>query len=161
MPLKPLDSEIRSKAFQISGINHLGLAAKDARKARWFFHEVLGLDILGQEIVASQKTETVMLSSQTPGQDSLAPARLEILIPAPEGEGPIAKYLATKGGGIHHLALTVDHIESALAYLKERGIKLIDESPRPGAHATRIAFVHPADTGGFLVELVEESASHT
>ncbi len=160
MPLKPSDSETKSnsKAFSISGINHLGLAAKDPAKARWFFHEVLGLNLLGEELVESQKTLTVMLSSTNHNATDNSP-RLELLLPSPDGEGPIGKYLATKGGGIHHLALTVTDLLAALTYLKSLGVRLIDEEPRPGAHHTRIAFVHPAETGGFLVELVEEHRS--
>ena len=70
--------------------------------------------------------------------------------------GPIAKFLEKKGSGIHHVALTVTGLVPLLAHLKSLGVKLIDESPRPGAHHTLIAFVHPESTGGLLVELVEQ-----
>ena len=67
-------------------------------------------------------------------------------------------FLAKRGGGLHHLAYRVESVERALAALKRAGLRLIDERPRPGAHGTRIAFVHPSATGGVLTELVEDAA---
>jgi methylmalonyl-CoA/ethylmalonyl-CoA epimerase len=83
-------------------------------------------------------------------------ARLEILVPTAE-DSPIAKFLVQKGSGIHHIAFTVADIESSLAFLKAKGVQLIDEVPRDGAHKTKIAFIHPKSTGGLLVELVQEN----
>jgi methylmalonyl-CoA/ethylmalonyl-CoA epimerase len=124
-------------------------------QARWFFVEALGVAHLGDELVGSQQTMTVMLSSTTaagaPGE-----ARLEILSPEAPGAGPIAKFLEKKGSGIHHVALSVDDVEAAIAHLTAKGVRMIDTAPRPGAHQTRIAFVHPESTGGLLVELVQE-----
>lgn len=146
--------------MQIIGINHLGLAAKDPVKARWFFVDVLGLTFLGDELVVEQKTMTTMLSSSTGPFESNVP-RLEIVAPASgTNDGPISKFLEKKGGGIHHFALTVANLEDALAHLQKHGVRLIDNTPRNGAHQTRIAFVHPESTGGLLVELVEETAKH-
>jgi methylmalonyl-CoA/ethylmalonyl-CoA epimerase len=138
--------------FKILGINHVGLAPKDPAKARSFLTDVLGLGFHGDEIVAAQKTLTAMFSSSS--TTDVGP-RLEILIPD-QGEGPIAAFLEKKGSGIHHIAMMVDSVEKAIASLKKKGVRLIDESPRPGAHQTRIAFIHPESTGGLLVELVEE-----
>jgi len=144
--------------FKILGVNHLGLAAKDPQKCHWFISEVLGLEFLGPELVAPQKTMTEMFSASSnltnpPG----FPSRLEILIPqVSTNDGPISKYLEKKGGGIHHVALAVDNLEAALAHLKGKGVRLIDESPRAGAHDTLIAFVHPDSAGGILFELVQE-----
>jgi len=70
--------------------------------------------------------------------------------------GPIAKFLAKKGSGIHHVALQVDNLDAALAYMQANGIQMIDSIPRPGSHNTRIAFIHPESTGGLLVELVQQ-----
>ena len=70
-------------------------------------------------------------------------------------DGPIAKFLEKKGPGIHHVAFRVDNVEAALAELKEKGIKLIDEKPRMGAGGAKIAFLHPKATNGILVELCE------
>lgn len=147
--------------FRILGVNHLGLAAKDPVKCAWFFGEVLGLHHLGGELVASQKTMTEMFSaSNDPAKpESGVLSRLEILSPAAgTSDGPISKFLEKKGGGIHHVALAVDSVTAALLHLKRQGVRLIDETPRPGAHDTSIAFVHPESTGGILVELVEEKA---
>lgn len=143
-----------SKGYTLLGINHLGLAAKDPEKCRWFFRDVLGLPSLGEELVADQGVNTVMFRT-TSGSQSLTP-RLELLIPSTPGEGPVAKYLEKKGGGIHHLAIGVDQVDAVIKHLKESGVRLIDEKARKGAHRTRVAFVHPESTGGFLVEFVEE-----
>jgi methylmalonyl-CoA/ethylmalonyl-CoA epimerase len=146
--------------FKVLGINHLGLAAKDPQKCAWFLKDVLGLDHLGGELVAPQKTMTDMfLASTTVGGGF--PSRLEIVSPqAGTSDGPISKFVEKKGGGIHHVALAVDNIVEAIRHLKTKGVRLIDESPREGAHRTSIAFVHPESTGGILVELVQENRTH-
>ncbi len=140
--------------FKILGVNHLGLAAKDPVKCRWFLSEVLGLKHLGDELVASQKTMTSMFQAHVNPQ---AQTRLEIVAPA-EGstDGPISQFLAKKGAGIHHLAVTVDDIEAAIRQVTAKGVRMVDQVPRDGAHNTRIAFVHPESTGGILIELVQE-----
>jgi methylmalonyl-CoA/ethylmalonyl-CoA epimerase len=74
----------------------------------------------------------------------------------PAGEGAIGKFLEKKGSGVHHVALAVDDVARAVEHLISLGVKMIDETPRRGAHDTRIAFVHPEATGGLLVELVQE-----
>ncbi len=140
--------------MKVLGINHVGLAAKDPVKARWFLKEVLQLPFEGEELVAEQKTNTVMFMSHADRAGS--PSRLEILENQPGQEGPIAKFLEKKGGGIHHVALTVDNVEAAIAHMKQHDIVMIDETPRNGAHGTKIAFVHPQSTGGLLVELVQQ-----
>jgi methylmalonyl-CoA/ethylmalonyl-CoA epimerase len=124
-------------SFEVLGVNHLGLAAKDPLKCRWFLQEVLGLEHLGDELVVPQKTMTAMFA---PGAAPQAQTRLE-----------------KKGGGIHHLAVTVNDIVLALERMKAKGVRMVDDSPRPGAHSTLIAFVHPESTGGLLIELVQET----
>lgn len=141
--------------FKVLGINHVGLAPKDPAKARTFLTDILGLGFHGDELVKEQKTLTAMYSSSSTSETG---PRLEILIPS-NGEGPIASFLEKKGSGIHHIAMLVDSVENAVASLKKKGVRLIDESPRPGAHETRIAFIHPESTGGLLIELVEEKKS--
>ena len=81
--------------------------------------------------------------------------RIELVEPAAD-DSPVTKFLAKRGPGLHHLAYRVAHLEDALARLGAAGVRLIDTRPRPGAHGTRIAFVHPSATGGVLTELVEE-----
>jgi methylmalonyl-CoA/ethylmalonyl-CoA epimerase len=146
--------------FKILGINHLGLAAKDPAKCAWFLGEALGLKDLGQELVASQKTMTQMFLASNFAMDGELGflSRLEIVSPqVGTTDGPISKYIDKKGGGIHHVAIAVQGLQAILARLKSKGVRLIDEVPRTGAHNTSIAFVHPDSTGGILVELVEES----
>lgn len=144
--------------MKIVGINHLGLAAKDPAKARWFLSEVLKLPFLGEELVKEQKTNTIMFESSV--GPTPAGARLEIVANQEGEEGPIKKFIDTKGGGIHHMALSVDNLDEALVELKAKGIELIDEKPRYGAHNSRIAFIHPRSTGGILIELVQATAGH-
>ena len=142
------------KDLSILGINHIGLAPKDPNRAKEFFERLLTLPYEGSETVLEQKTETIMFSSSSAGDHD--GARLEILVPTAE-DSPIAKFLVQKGSGIHHIAFTVADIESSLAFLKAKGVQLIDEVPRVGAHKTKIAFIHPKSTGGLLVELVQEN----
>jgi methylmalonyl-CoA/ethylmalonyl-CoA epimerase len=148
--------------FKIMGINHLGLAAKDPVRCAWFLQEALGLKDLGQELVTSQKTMTQMFlgsNSATEGDQGFL-SRLEILSPQ-EGtsDGPISKFIEKKSGGIHHVAIAIQGLDDALTSLRQKGVRLIDEAPRPGAHNTRIAFIHPESTGGILFELVEQQLS--
>lgn len=153
------------QGFKILGINHIGIAPKDPAASHRFFSQILGLADQGEELVKEQRTLTQMFrSSNVDGlehSNSIEP-RLELLIPADQPtdqtKSPIAVFLEKKGSGIHHIALQVDHVQNAIVWLKSQGVKMIDEVPRPGAHKTSIAFVHPSSTGGVLVELVEESA---
>jgi methylmalonyl-CoA/ethylmalonyl-CoA epimerase len=146
--------------FKILGINHVGLAPKNPAQTRTFFSDLLSLAFHGDELVKEQKTLTSMFSSLDAGlaqkPEHKHAARLEVLEPH-EGTGPIAAFLDKKGSGIHHIALTVDSVDKALAWMKARGVRMIDDTPRTGAHNTRIVFIHPEATGGLLVELVEES----
>lgn len=143
--------------FSLLGINHVGLAPKDPAKARAFFRDLLGVEDLGEELVSDQETMTIMLRSSQVSHGQGVEPRLEILAPASPGAGPIAKFLEKKGSGVHHVALAVTDVAAAVAHLKAKGVKLIDETPRRGAHQTLIAFVHPESTGGLLVELVQET----
>ncbi|MCX6119544.1 MAG: VOC family protein [Proteobacteria bacterium] len=156
-------------SFQVLGINHLGIAAKDPLKFAWFMKDVLGVGHLGDESVVEQKTLTSMFTSKGHGaigsqgdinsgslKDSPIP-RLELLVPlAGTQDGPIHKYLEKKGGGIHHIAIQVSNVDAAIAFASSKGVKMIDMTPRSGAHNTRIAFVHPESTGGILFEFVQE-----
>jgi methylmalonyl-CoA/ethylmalonyl-CoA epimerase len=145
------------RGFRIQGINHLGIAPKDFDASKRFFCEILGLSSLGEEVVLEQRTLTHMIrSSEEPALPNAEP-RLELLAPQDGSQGsPIAQFLEKKGSGIHHVALRVDHVERAIAFLKSKGVRMVDDAPRDGAHHTKIAFVHPQSTGGILVELVEE-----
>ena len=126
-------------------LDHIGIAVKsiDAAKA---IYEDLGLLIEHVETVDSQKVRTAFLS--------VGDANLELLEPSGP-DSTIAKYIEKRGEGIHHICLRVDDLEEQLARLQERGYRLINEAPVPGAHGCRVAFLHPAAGNGVLIELSE------
>ena len=125
-------------------LDHIGIAVSDLQASLAFFRDALGLHVESTEEVGSQRVRATFLST---GQSTL-----EMLEPtAPDS--PIAKYLDKRGPGMHHVALRVDDIEAALAHLKSRGVRLIDEKPRPGAEHALVAFIHPSAANGVLVEL--------
>jgi methylmalonyl-CoA epimerase len=131
-------------------ISHLGIATKEIAEALKFWEDALGLESIHTEVVEEQKVRVAMLP--------LGESRIELLEPTSD-DSPISKFLEKRGGGIHHIAVEVDDIEAALAKLKSEGARLIDETPRNGAEGCRVAFVHPAASGGVLLELVEEPKS--
>lgn len=135
--------------MKVLRINHLGLAPQKPDVTKSFFGDILGLPLQGEEQVDDQKVHVSFFSC--------GESRLESLTPT-DAASPIAKFLEKKGSGIHHVALEVDNLSEWLQYLLSKGVELIDEHPRRGAHDTQIAFVHPRATGGILVELVQEKA---
>jgi methylmalonyl-CoA/ethylmalonyl-CoA epimerase len=132
--------------MKVLKIDHLGIAVPNLEEALKFYEGVLGMKSTGVEEVAEQKVKVCFL----PTGDS----ELELL-ESTAADGPIAKFIESKGPGIQHVALRVDDIEAALAELKAKGIKLIDEKPRYGAGGAKIAFLHPKATGGVLLELCQ------
>jgi len=131
-------------------LDHIGIAVKDLAAALAFYRDALGLDIEGTEDVASQKVRAHFAG--------VGESRLELL-EATGPDSPIAKFLDKRGPGLHHITLRVDDIQAALDQLRAKGIRLIDEQPRPGAERSLVAFVHPASTGGVLVELKQSGAT--
>ncbi|MGE3757543.1 MAG: methylmalonyl-CoA epimerase [Pseudobdellovibrionaceae bacterium] len=127
-------------------INHLGIATKGIDEALKFWSDALGLENVHTEIVEDQKVKVAMLP--------IGESRIELLEPTSD-DSPISKFLEKRGGGIHHIAVEVDDIEASLARLKEKGMRLIDESPRIGAEGCLVAFVHPSSANGVLLELVQ------
>ncbi len=127
-------------------INHLGIATKSIDEALKFWGESLGLQNVHTETVEDQKVRVAMLP--------IGESRVELLEPTSD-DSPISKFLEKRGGGIHHIAVEVDDIHETLANLKARGMRLIDETPRIGAEGCLVAFVHPAASGGVLLELVQ------
>jgi methylmalonyl-CoA epimerase len=137
-------------------LDHIGIAVADISAALAFYRDVLGFDIDVPEEVASQRVRARFVRLDRSGAragEGLTPA-LELL-EATADDSPIAKYLGKRGPGLHHVALRVDDIRAALAELKSRGVRLIDEAPRPGAHGALVAFVHPSSAHGVLVELIQ------
>ncbi len=131
--------------MNILKVDHIGIAVKNLVESSKLY-EMLGIPSSGVEEVADQKVKV----SFFPVGDS----EIELL-ESTSPDGPIAKYIEKNGEGIQHLALRVDNIESALAELKAKGVRLIDEKPRYGAGGAKIAFIHPKSTGGILLELSE------
>jgi methylmalonyl-CoA epimerase len=129
-------------------LDHIGIAVQDLAAAVAFYRDALGLEIEGVEEVPSQAVRAHFVPVGQP--------RLELL-EATSPASPIAKYIEKRGPGLHHITLRVDNLDAALAHLKARGARLIDETPRQGAEGSRIAFVHPAAAHGVLVELKEEA----
>jgi methylmalonyl-CoA epimerase len=127
-------------------INHLGIATKGIEESLKFWSDALGLENVHTEIVEDQKVRVAMLP--------IGESRVELLEPTSD-DSPISKFLEKRGGGIHHIAVEVDDIEASLAQLKAQGMRLIDETPRVGAEGCLVAFVHPAASGGVLLELVQ------
>jgi methylmalonyl-CoA/ethylmalonyl-CoA epimerase len=125
-------------------LDHIGIAVRDLDATLAFYRDALGLDIAASEEVPSQQVRAHFVAVGEP--------RLEFL-EATAPDSPIAKYVDKRGPGLHHITLRVDDIQGALDRLKAKGVRLIDTEPRPGAEGSLIAFVHPAATGGVLIEL--------
>ena len=127
-------------------IDHIGIAVNSIDEAMKFWEGALGVKCHGVEEVAEQKVKTAFL----PIDDS----EIELLEGTSE-DSPVSKFIAKNGQGIQHIAIRVADIEAALAELKEKGVRLIDEKPRIGAGGAKIAFLHPKATGGVLLELCQ------
>ena len=130
----------------IKKINHIAIAVNDLEEAARFYQTVMGLTLSGVEVVTAQKTKV--------GFFKIGESNIELVQPA-EPDSPLVKFLETKGQGIHHICLEVDDVETEVKAFLEKGATMVDQKPRPGAHDTKIAFVHPKSSGGVLIELCE------
>ena len=131
-------------------LDHIGIAVRDLPAALAFYHDALGLEIEASEEVASQRVKAHFVPV---GESSLE------LLEATASDSAIARYIEKRGPGLHHITLRVDDISAALNQLKMRGVRLIDDQPRPGAEAALVAFIHPSSAHGVLVELKQSSPS--
>lgn len=131
----------------VKGIHHVAIAVTNLREARQAYEGALGLAASEPEFVPEQKVNVLVLYAGT--------QRIELVEPA-SADSPVQKFLDTRGPGIHHVAWKVDDCARAIAALKAKGLRMIDDAPRPGSHKTTIAFVHPKSTGGVLMELVQD-----
>ena len=129
-------------------LDHVGIAVKDLAGALAFYRDALGLHVEAPEDVASQRVRAHFIPT---GQASLE------LLEATAADSAIAKYVEKRGPGLHHITLRVDDIRAALDQLKARGVRLVDEQPRPGAEGALVAFIHPSAAHGVLVELKQAS----
>lgn len=128
------------------GIDHLGIAVPDLAAARHVFEKLLGMPVVEEDEVADQRVRVVKLDA--------GGSHLELL-ESTDPDGPIGRYVARRGAGIHHLTLRVDDVAQTLRELEAAGVELIDREPRTGAGGARIAFLHPRSTAGILIELCE------
>jgi len=129
------------------GMDHVGVAVRTLDEAIHVYTDVLGFKLEGVQVLTEQKVKVAFISA---GGDT----RIELLEPL-SSDSPVAKFLESRGEGIHHLAVTVDNIEAILKELKRKGVVLVDDTPRTGAEGARIAFIHPKSMRGVLLELVE------
>ena len=129
-------------------LDHIGIAVAELDESLAFFRDALGLEVTAVEEVASQRVRAHFVSA--------GPTALEIL-EATADDSPIARFVQRRGPGLHHITLRVDDLTAALAELRQRGIRLIDEAPRQGAEGAQVAFIHPSSAHGVLVELKEVS----
>ena len=130
----------------IRRLDHIAIAVPDMEEAIARFVDDLGIELAGREDVPSESTSTAFLP--------IDGTKIELIHPI-AGEGPVAAYLEKRGGGLHHLCFETDDIEADMARLKEKGYRFLSEAPKPGAHGTRVAFIHPKSCGGVLIELAE------
>ena len=126
-------------------IEHIGIAVSDLESAKNFYTQALGLKISHEESLEEMKIAFIPVGD----------VNLE-LIQSTTKDGVIAKFIAKRGEGIHHIAYEVEDVSSALEELKNQGVKLVDETPRIGAHGKEVAFVHPKSSYGVLTELVSK-----
>ena len=125
-------------------LNHVGIAVQDIDKALSFYRDALGLDVEAPEHVATQRVRAHFVP--------VGPAAIELLEPT-SSDSVIAKYVENRGPGLHHITLRVENIHAALAHLASRGVRLVDQEPRPGAEGALVAFIHPSAAHGVLIEL--------
>jgi methylmalonyl-CoA/ethylmalonyl-CoA epimerase len=125
-------------------LDHIGIAVRELEPALAFYRDILGLEIGGVEEVPSQQVRAQFVS--------VGGVTLELLEATSE-ESAIARSIERRGPGLHHITLRVDDLSAALAHLKTKGVRLVDEEPRPGAGGDLVAFIHPSASQGVLVEL--------
>lgn len=130
----------------IIGLDHVAIAVPDLEKAIKRFAEDFGIEYKGSEAVEDAKTTTAFFP--------ISGTQIELVHPL-NGEGPVQKYLDKKGGGLHHLCFKTDDVAADMERLKAKGYEFLSDAPKPGAHNTRVAFIHPKCTDGVLIELAQ------
>jgi len=132
-------------------IDHIGVAVADLESAIELHTHAYGMPLVHRETIAEQGVEAVLLD--------VGESHVELLSPLSE-DSPVGKFLAARGPGLHHVAYGVADVRAALDAAREAGLRLIDETPRTGIRNSRVAFVHPASTGGVLTEIVQPAEDH-
>ena len=133
----------------ITGLDHIAVAVPDLERAIRRFAEDFGCRFEGSETVREAQTTTAFFP--------VAATSIELVHPL-EGSGPIAKYLEKRPGGLHHLCFRSDDIEADMARLKAKGYRFLTDAPQPGAHGSRVAFIHPKSCDGVLIEISQPAA---
>ncbi|CAM3745573.1 methylmalonyl-CoA epimerase [Cytobacillus oceanisediminis] len=131
----------------IKKVDHIGIAVRSLDKALPFYTETLQLPFLGIEEVESQGVKVAFIKA--------GETKLELLEPT-SPESPIAQFIEKRGEGLHHVALGVDSIQERINEMKEKGIRMLQDTPKPGAGGAQVAFMHPKSTGGILYEFCEK-----
>ncbi len=149
LPPQPPPGEGPVEVFD--AIDHVGIAVSDLEAAVALHRDVLGMVLVHRETLAEQGVRAALLD--------VGDSHVELLEPL-DGDGAVARFLARRGPGLHHVAYRVADIEAALASLSAAGTRLIDARPRDGIRGSRVAFLHPFATGGVLTELVQPSDHH-
>jgi methylmalonyl-CoA epimerase len=132
----------------IRRLDHIAIAVVDLEAAIARFVDDFGIQLAGREDVPSASTSTAFLPIEG--------TQIELIYPI-EGEGPVAKFLAKRGGGLHHLCFETDDIDGDMQRLIKKGYRFLTDAPVDGAHGTRVVFIHPKSAGGVLIELAEYS----
>jgi methylmalonyl-CoA/ethylmalonyl-CoA epimerase len=132
---------------ELTEIDHVAIAVHDLEAAIAYYHDTFGCEVEHREVVDKDGVEEALLQ--------VADSYIQLLTPVRD-DSPVAKYLANKGEGLHHVGYRVDDCAVALERVKAQGHRVIDEKPRPGSRGTTVAFVHPKTAFGTLIELVEE-----
>ncbi|MCP4805887.1 MAG: methylmalonyl-CoA epimerase [Proteobacteria bacterium] len=130
----------------ITGLDHIAIATDDLQAAIKRFLEDFGIPLAGTEVVPTESTSTAFFP--LPG------TRIELVAPL-DGQGPIAASVAKRGPGLHHICFSTDDIEGDIERLRAKGYRFTSDAPKPGAHGTRVIFLHPKSTGGVLIELAQ------
>jgi methylmalonyl-CoA/ethylmalonyl-CoA epimerase len=131
----------------LTEIDHVAIAVNDLEGAIGYYRETFGCEVEHREVVESDGVEEALLK--------VADSYIQLLTPTRD-DSPVAKYLANKGEGLHHIGYRVADVGKALDSVKDHGYRVIDKAPRPGSRGTTVAFVHPKTAFGTLIELVQE-----
>jgi methylmalonyl-CoA/ethylmalonyl-CoA epimerase len=132
-------------------VDHIGVAVEDLDAAIALHEEAYGMALVHREVIEEQGVEAVLFD--------VGENHVELLCPLAD-ESPVGRFLAKRGPGLHHVAYQVTDVEATLAQLRARGLRLIDETPRTGVRGSRVAFLHPAASGGVLTEIVQPAEGH-
>lgn len=132
-------------------VDHIGVAVEDLDAAIALHERDYGMALVHREVIDDQGVEAVLLD--------VGENHVELLRPLAD-DTPVGRFLASRGPGLHHVAYQVGDVDSTLAQLRARGLRLIDETPRTGIRGSRVAFLHPAASGGVLTEIVQPAEGH-